>query len=257
MGEAFVVQEQSIGAMLAAARQAAGLTVEQVSAATRIREAIIQGLEQDDGSQCGGDFYTRGHVKAVAKAVGLDPEATVHLYDQQHGGAPRPVAASAVFQADKKINVPERRGPNWTMALGVALAIVVVFGMMRVLGGASDQVRTADVQVASARPKVPPNMPVEQPKPAAGKAAKRTVTIEIKAKRSSYVQAHDGMGRKLFSGTLKAGKSDTWSAEDKVSVLLADASAVTLQVNGKKVKLDAGRGEMLRRSFGPPKTTER
>ncbi|MEU6780990.1 RodZ domain-containing protein [Nonomuraea angiospora] len=256
MGEAFVVQEQSIGAMLAAARHAAGLTVEQVSSATRIREAIIHGLEQDDGSQCGGDFYTRGHVKAVAKAVGLDPEATVHLYDQQHGGAPRPVAASAVFQADKKINVPERRGPNWTMALGVALAIVVVFGMMRVLGGASDQVRTADVQVASARPKVPPNMPV-QPNPAAAKAVKRMVTVEIKAKRSSYVQAHDAMGRKLFSGTLKAGKSDTWSAEDKVSVLLADASAVTLQVNGKKVKLDAGRGEMLRRSFGPPKMTER
>ncbi|KAB8195665.1 DUF4115 domain-containing protein [Nonomuraea phyllanthi] len=253
------MEEQSIGAVLAAARQSSGLTVEQVSEATNIREAIIHGLEQDDDSQYGGDFYTRGHIKAVAKAVGLDPEATVHLYDQRHGGAPRPMAASAVFQADRKINLRERRGPNWSMALGVALAIVVVFGMMRVLGGASDEVRTADVQAASARPSVPPNSPIaEKPKKhAAGKAAQRMVTIRIKAKRSSYVQAQDGKGRKLFEGTLKAGKTSTVRAEDKVNLLLADASAVSLQVNGKKVAPLGGKGEMVRRSFGPAKPPAR
>ncbi|MEV4175334.1 RodZ domain-containing protein [Nonomuraea sp. NPDC049709] len=253
------MQEQSIGAMLAAARQSAGLTVAQVSAATRIREAIIHCMEQDDYGQCGGDFYARGHVRAVAEAVGLDPEATVHLYDQQHGGVPRPVAASAVFQADRKIHLPERRGPNWTMALGVALAIVVVFGMMRVLGGASDQVRTGDVRVASARPSVPPNTPItESPKPSPSKMdAKNMVTVRIKAKRSSYVNVHDAEGHKLFAGTLKAGKTSTWRAAEKVNVLLADAGAVTLHVNGKKVKRLGGRGDVVRRSFGPPKPQSR
>lgn len=96
------MQEQSIGAMLRAARQTAGLTVAQVSAATRIREAMIHCMEQDDYGQCGGAFYARGHVRAVARAVGLDPEATVHLYDQQYGGPPQPMPASAVFQADRK-----------------------------------------------------------------------------------------------------------------------------------------------------------
>ncbi|GAA1656966.1 helix-turn-helix domain-containing protein [Nonomuraea maheshkhaliensis] len=256
---AFAVQEQSIGAMLAAARQSAGLTVAQVSAATRIREAIIHLMEQDDYRQCGGDFYARGHVRAVAGAVGLDPEATVHLYDQQHGGVPQPVRASAVFQADRKINVPERRGPNWTMALGVALAIVVVFGTMRVLGGASDQVRTGDVRAASARPSVPPNTPItEAPRAAPSKvSAKSLVTVRIKAKRSSYVNVHDAKGQKLFSGTLKAGKTSTWKAPEKVNVLLSDAGAVTLHVNGKKVKGLGGSGDMVRRSFGPPKPQSR
>lgn len=246
--------------MLRAARQAAGLTVAQVSAATRIREAMIHGLEQDDYGQCGGAFYARGHVRAVAKAVGLDPEATVHLYDQQHGGAPQPMPASAVFQADRKINLPERRGPNWTMALGVALAIVVVFGMMRVVGGSGDQVRTAgDVRVASARPSVPPNTPItESPGAKPAKAdAKNTVTVRIKAKRSSYVSLHDADGHKLFAGTFKAGRTSTWRAPDKVNMLLADAAAVTVHVNGKKVKgLDESAG-IVRRSFGPPKPQSR
>jgi hypothetical protein len=83
------------------------------------------------------------------------------------------------------------------------------------------------------------------------------VTVSMKAKRSSYVNVRDAEGRKLFSGTLKAGKTSTWTAADQVHVLLADASAVTVQVNGKKLKRLGGKGEMVRRSFGPPKPQSR
>src|ERR1044072_61594 len=100
--------EQSTGAMLAAARRSAGLTVAQLSETTRIREAIIYAIERDDFSQCGGDFYARGHVRAVAKAVGLDPVATVHLYDEEHSGAVTPIRAGAGLQAQRKIRIHER-----------------------------------------------------------------------------------------------------------------------------------------------------
>jgi cytoskeletal protein RodZ len=256
IGEAFAVQEQSIGAMLAAARESAGLTVAQVSAATRIREAIIHRMEQDDYGQCGGLFYARGHVKAVAKAVGLDPEAVVHLYDQEHGGAPQPVRAAAVFQADKKINVPERRGPNWTMVLGVAVTVVVAVGLMRVIVGAGDQVETVGVREASARPTVPPRMPGARTPgrtPSRAIVGKAMVTVRITARRTSYVNVHDAEGRRLFSGTMKAGDSSEWRAPGKVNLLLSDAGAVSVQVNGKKVKRLGARGEMVRRSFEAPK----
>ena len=49
----------SIGDALAQARSQAGLTVAQVSQRTRIRETIIRGIERDDFSACGGDFYAR------------------------------------------------------------------------------------------------------------------------------------------------------------------------------------------------------
>ncbi|MEW9547886.1 helix-turn-helix domain-containing protein [Nonomuraea sp. NPDC050783] len=257
IGEAYAVQEQqSVGAMLAAARQSAGMSVAQVSEATRIRESIVQGIEQDDYEHCGGPFYARGHLRSIAAAVGLDPDAVVHQYDQEHGGAPEPVRAAAVFQADRKIHLPERRGPNWTMALGVALTIVVVFGMMRMLGGSGDQVQVAGVRQVSARPSVPPNTPItETPRPSTsrGANARELVTLRIKAKRSSYVGVHDGDGRRLFSGTLQAGKTSEWRAPGRVSLLLSDAGAVTLQVNGKKVKRLGRRGEMVRTSFEAPR----
>ena len=74
----------SIGEGLAQARRQAGLTVTQIRARTRIRETIISGIERDDYSACGGDFYTRGHIRAIAKAVGTDPVPLIGEYDAAH-----------------------------------------------------------------------------------------------------------------------------------------------------------------------------
>ncbi|MFD0883592.1 helix-turn-helix domain-containing protein [Streptosporangium algeriense] len=138
----------SIGSVLAQARRSAGLTVAGLSAHTRIREALIHAIERDDFSQCGGDFYARGHVRNMAKALGLDPEAVVHEYDELHGGVPLPVRAASVFQADTPIKIRESRSPNWTMAMGVALAIVVVFGVVKTMGGRGET-PTAEVRPAA------------------------------------------------------------------------------------------------------------
>ena len=66
-----------IGESLAAARHRAGLSVAQVSERTRIRETIISSIESGDYSACGGDFYARGHIRAIAKAVGADAEPLI------------------------------------------------------------------------------------------------------------------------------------------------------------------------------------
>jgi cytoskeletal protein RodZ len=83
----------SIGETLAVARQRAGLSVAQVSERTRIRETIIRGIEDDDYSACGGDFYARGHIRAIAKVVGTDSEPLIAGYDTLRRA---PGAAAAV-----------------------------------------------------------------------------------------------------------------------------------------------------------------
>jgi hypothetical protein len=74
-----------IGGALATARSEAGLTVDQVSERTRIRRTIIRAIEQDDYSPCGGDFYVRGHIRAIARVVGTDPVPLIEQYDVTHG----------------------------------------------------------------------------------------------------------------------------------------------------------------------------
>jgi len=70
-----------IGETLAEARQRAGLTVAQVSEQTRIREAVVEGIEGGDYFGCGGDFYARANIRSIAKAVGADSGQLVAEYD--------------------------------------------------------------------------------------------------------------------------------------------------------------------------------
>jgi transcriptional regulator with XRE-family HTH domain len=73
-----------IGGALAEARTEAGLTVTQVSERTRIRETLIRDIERDDYSACGGDYYARGHIRAIARVVGTDPVPLIEEYDAAH-----------------------------------------------------------------------------------------------------------------------------------------------------------------------------
>ena len=63
----------SIGQTLIAARERAGMSVEQIAEATRIRQTLVRAIEHDDYGLCGGDFYARGHIRTIAGAIGLDP----------------------------------------------------------------------------------------------------------------------------------------------------------------------------------------
>jgi Helix-turn-helix domain len=79
-----------IGGSLAEARTEAGLTIAQVSERTRIRETIVRSIETDDYSACGGDYYARGHIRAIARVVGTDPVPLIEEYDAEHMPQPEP-----------------------------------------------------------------------------------------------------------------------------------------------------------------------
>ena len=114
----------SIGDALATARRQASLTIAQVSQRTCIRETIIGGIERDDYSACGGDFYARGHIRSISRAVNLDPEPLIREYDAAQGPPPA-ITAADVFQPSTPIKFRERRGLNWTAAMALALAVIV------------------------------------------------------------------------------------------------------------------------------------
>jgi cytoskeletal protein RodZ len=101
----------SIGEALASARRQAGLTITQVSQRTRIRETIIRGIEQDDFSACGADFYARGHIRAIARAEGVDPEPLVREYDSSHG-TPQASTPADIAGPSAPLRLRQRRRPG-------------------------------------------------------------------------------------------------------------------------------------------------
>jgi cytoskeletal protein RodZ len=115
----------SIGEALAEARRQAGLTVTEVSERTRVRAVIISGIEADDYSGCGGDFYARGHIRTIARAVGADPEPLIREYDTARLGPD--AVGEDITEPVAPIRTRERRGLNWTVILGLALVVGIGF----------------------------------------------------------------------------------------------------------------------------------
>jgi cytoskeletal protein RodZ len=115
----------SIGEALAEARRQANLTVSEVSDRTRIRETIINGIEGDDYSACGGDFYARGHIRAMARAVGVDPEPLIQEYDSARLG-PEAIPED-VTEPVPPIRVPRRHLRGWAAALALVLVTGIGF----------------------------------------------------------------------------------------------------------------------------------
>ncbi len=125
----------SIGEALAGSRREAGLTITDVSRRTRIRETIITGIEGDDYSACGGDFYARGHIRSIARVVGVDPEPLIREYDT---ALLEPEPAEEEDDITEPVPVIRRLGPrrpNWTAALGLALVVILGFVAYHLLTG--------------------------------------------------------------------------------------------------------------------------
>ena len=250
----------SVGRALQQARIDAGLTVDDVSNATRVRITIIHAIEQDDFTPCGGDVYARGHIRTLARAVQLDPVPLLAQYDADHGGRPAPTPAAPLFEAERIR--PERRGPNWTAAMVAAIVAVIGFvGFTVVKGGDSGddsktQVAEGSTPTASkaASPTANASKPAD-PKPdpsdsAIAAAPQDKVTVQVSAADGrSWISAKDHNGRMLFDGLLNQGESKTFQDSSKINLILGDAGAIQLYVNGKKIEDDFRPGAVERLTY--------
>jgi cytoskeleton protein RodZ len=217
----------------------------------------VHAIEADDFAPCGGDVYARGHIRTLAKAVGLDPAELLAQFDAQHGGRPAPTPAAPLFEAERIR--PERRGPNWTAAMVAAIVAVVGFVGFTFVKGGDDGGHEASVAEgaqpssgrstsSSAAPKKPADPKPSDSAIAAAPADKVTVKVSASDGRS-WISAKDHNGRLLFDGLLDQGDSKTFQDNEKVDLVLGDAGAIELYVNGKKIEDDFQPGAVERLTY--------
>ncbi len=104
----------TLGRRLRLERERQHISLEELAQTTRIPLKMLQRLEEDRWDELAGDVYTRGYIKAYARALGVDAEpwlADLSLARGDHG-APAPMTA---------ITAPERGG-----RFGIAITIVIL-----------------------------------------------------------------------------------------------------------------------------------
>ena len=248
----------SIGDALAAARREAGLTITQVSQRTCIRETIVRGIERGDYSACGGDFYARGHIRSIARAVGLDPEALIREYDATHA-ASQQITAADVFQPFTPVKLRERRGANWSIVLLAGLVAVLGIAGFRYFkshnnGGPTRPAAStqSDRQHTAHQHKKPATTtPVEHAAP----PTHVRITLVATTASITWAEITSGStpgGTQMFQGDIGAPngpQQKTWTFGHPVMLQLGNPGGAVLYLNGKRQPLIKNQPETLSCGF--------
>lgn len=187
----------TVGEQLRAAREAQGLSLEDVASRTRIPTRHLQSLESSDWGKLPAPTYTIGFAKSYAGVVGLDRiQVAEDLRAEMGGGAYAARPEAQVFEpAD-----PARVMPRW-LVIGALLALIAVAAAFLYL---RNRELSAPDEVAAPADTPQPALPATAP-PAA--AAAPSGPVVITANEPAWIQVSERGGRTLFSGELAAGQS--------------------------------------------------
>ena len=209
-----------VGPELAAARTRLALTVDQLAERTRIRPHVIESIEVDDFAPCGGDFYARGHLRTLARVLGVDVAPLLTSYDERYADAP--INPRRVFEAELATGSHgsirgTRGGPNWSVLVAAVMALVLAWSVARLVMDnpvdlqGSSPVLNGSAGVGNGGAKAAPAVPVVLT--AAGGGAK--------------VIVRDGDGTVVFQGGLAFGESRTLDVSPPVRIESSDGSLTT------------------------------
>lgn len=112
----------SPGALLQRAREAKGLTPEQVSSQTMLSRATVEALENNDFERLSQPVFVRGYYRKCAKVLGLPEDEVMAAYARFSGeAAPRPAAAAHVDVIPQDVTPGPRRAFLYLLLAVIAL----------------------------------------------------------------------------------------------------------------------------------------
>ena len=198
--EEFVEPEvASVGERLRVAREAKGLTLEDVAAQTRIPRRHLESLETGDWERLPAPTYTTGFAKSYASAVGLDRAEIADQLRVEMGGVRPASQTSEVFEpAD-----PARTMPKWLVfgAIAAVLVLVLVMSWLNERSFEDPEAAANESIAADAAPEEEAPAPV----PAAPAPAVQGPVV-LTAVEPVWIQVYERSGARLFEGELAAGQ---------------------------------------------------
>ena len=244
-----------LGAALAAARRARGLSVEDVSAATRIRPAIVRAIEADEFDACGGAAYARGHLRSMAQVVGTDPRPLVEEFDRRFH-QPVPVLLTAPlgsFDPPRDAGRSGRQSPGWaSVAAGVVVVAVLLLGGSWLLGRGDDGAQVGAIPAPGTSAATTGPGPTTAKPPRTTAPPVQGVTLRLRATGgSSWVSVTSSNGSQLYQGILAEGQAREFRDARQLSVRFGTSPAVRVVQNGRDLGAPRCDTQVCTVAFGP------
>ena len=243
----------SLGSSITQARKSAGLSIEDLSASTNIRTALLKEIESNNFANCGGETYARGHIRNIATKLGVDPLIFIAAFEDEQMHTDR--SMKELLVENSVMRQPEEvRKVSWKVLATISVSSLFIAGLAQIIISNTATVEIPEpiasitaTESATPSPEATEATPTEQATVSTGEGVELVVSA---SRAKSWLFVSDATGRTLFSGQMSRGSSKTFRTDVSLNVKIGNAGGVDLTVNGKKVDSIGVDGEVVSVSYG-------
>lgn len=250
-----------IGSDLREAREQRGITLRDISDRTKIRQAVLRAIENDDFQGLPGSVIMRGFLKLYAREVGLDPDEIGRRYTAEVEVPANDELVTQAQAGDRARGESTRR--LLMLAIGAAALVALVWLGYRLWGpspsarSVTEAARPSGAEaeppvprqppVAAAPPGAPPSgMPASGVSPATNAAAVAPgsaanppasdgLRVTLQATDASWIAANAD-GAQVAYRVLNAGERLEMQVKEEAVLRIGLPANVTVTVNGRPLK---------------------
>ena len=227
---------ESVGKRLSRARDAAGMSLEDVSARTKIATRHLIAIEEDRFSDLAGRTYAVGFARTYARSVGLDDAEIAEGVRAQlasEEAEPWPGPQPETFEPGDPARVPPGR-LAWIAGLGALVAIVFVYILWRSFLAPAGELPDL---IEDEQPEV-----VADAAPARNKASKLAdpggQVVFTALEPDIWVKFYDGAGEQLFQKQMAKGEKYAVPGDSKGPQLWTGRpDALRITIGGREVPM--------------------
>jgi cytoskeleton protein RodZ len=243
----------SFGEELKRERLLREVSLEEISAATKISVRLLTALEAGNLAKLPAPVFIRGFIRAYSLYLGLDPVEKINTYlAEAQPGSAVPLPSSTV---SPRAGSRFLRGPRSTAGtiLGVVTATLLVLGLIARPEHRRDNVarlsRVALVEPVSFKNVAPSNEPtplIREDAPESAIASSEVgVALVLEFDEPSWAEI-SADGAKVFGGLVSAGTSRRFEARSEFRVTLGNAGGVRVSIDGHPAARLGAPGEVVR-----------
>lgn len=250
-----------IGDKLRSAREAKGLSIEDIEKATKIQSRYLTAIENDEFDKLPGDFYVRAFIRQYAQVVGLDGKELLSEYHQDvPESKPDEYVENSIDNKQEEVRETTNNKkdlwknylPKIAIGLGVIVAILVVYVLYARLSSgnqhndnANNNVTVSSQTSSSSKKKAKPVVKTSSVK--VSRLGENEFRITgLKSNRNLVIKAGDQAvtatvsvnGNSQWSQTLAANGKHTMSIPEDahtVVVTMSNDTGSKITVAGKKI----------------------
>lgn len=223
---------RSVGERLRAAREAAGLDLNDIATKTRVPTRHLEAIERGDYAALPSSTYALGFTRSFARTVGLDEAEIVRDVRADLGRAPPGEIDSAPYEPADPARLPSRL-LAWTAAI---LALVLVGGYLMWRSQYYGTGETTPAELPEPAPSEAVSADSSAPVEATTTPAPTTGQVVLTATAPVWLRIYDRTDKVVLQKEMVAGETFAIPADaDTPMVRTGRPEALKVTVDGREV----------------------